>query len=163
MFGYYGFFLGLQYQNERTIARALDAGVLAEFQEITIKIPMSVPYMPDQSGFERVSGKFEHEGELFRLVKQKYAKDTLTVVCIKDVEHKKIDQSLAEYASAFSDISSTEKSLKAPISFSKEYLPLVISIRSVAPGWVTTVGYRSINQDLISLSLASISQPPEVV
>ena len=35
-------------------------------------------------GYERVNGEFEHNGEFFKLVKQKLENDTLNIVCIKD-------------------------------------------------------------------------------
>jgi hypothetical protein len=162
VFGYYGVFMGLQYQNERSITRALDSDVFEEFETITLKVPMSVPYMPDQLAFERVTGKFEHQGELYRLVKQKYAKDTLIVLCIKDVEHKKIDRALSDYAKTVTDIATTDKSQKASIGFLKEYLPLLISIDS-STGWTMTVGYHPIGQTLLSTYSVSISHPPEMV
>jgi hypothetical protein len=76
--GYYGIFLGMHYRNDRIMTKALDSDNYDQAEAITINVAVSIPYMPDQSDFQRVEGKFEHQGELYRMVKQRYAKDTLT-------------------------------------------------------------------------------------
>jgi hypothetical protein len=45
-------------------------------ETILLKIPVAVPYQIDSEGYERVDGEFEHQGEFYRLVKQKYQNDT---------------------------------------------------------------------------------------
>ncbi|HZY81165.1 MAG TPA: hypothetical protein VFE50_16690 [Cyclobacteriaceae bacterium] len=140
--------------------RVLDADLFNESETVTIKIPVSVPYMPDQHGFEKVKGKFEHNGELYRLIRQKYAKDTLTVVCIRDNEFKKINQVLSEYAQSFSDVTG-QTSTKLVVNFLKEYISLDFSILH-SPGWTTTLGYPSGSVALPDIIPASIAHPPEL-
>lgn len=154
MFGYYGALIGLRYKNERSVMRALELGRYTDFETITLRVPMSLPYMPDQSEFERLTGKFEYRGELYRLVKQQYAKDTLTVVCIKDEGHKKIDGKLSDYAKGIADVVIT--------NHSNEYLPLTISIDSSSTGWILTLGHDLIQETLLPTFSASINHPPEV-
>jgi hypothetical protein len=86
--GYYLVFVALQYQNDITMIEVLDARQHDPFNTITIKIPVSIPYMNNRSDYERIDGAFEHQGEHYRLVKQKFDEDTLTVVCVKDIETK---------------------------------------------------------------------------
>src|SRR5215216_1584460 len=85
--GYYAVFLGLQYRNGVAIKTSLDSDGYDESKLQVVKIPLTIPYMNDDDDFERVDGKFEHEGSVYRLVKQKYAKDTLSVVFLNDTEH----------------------------------------------------------------------------
>lgn len=160
--GYYGVFLGLHYQNNLAMSTALNADVYDESNSITLKVAVSIPYMPDQTDFERVSGQFEHNGELYWMVKQKYAKDTLTVVCVKDTERKKIDLVLADYVKTFTDKTTDNKSSsKIAISFLKDYLPISFSIKSDTHGWASRVIHNVGQQNLIPTFAASIIHPPE--
>ena len=160
--GYYGIFLGLHYRNDIAMSKALDSDTYDQSKTITLKIPVSLPYMPDQSGFERVHGQFEHNGEMYRMVKQRYAKDTLTVVCLKDTEHKKIDLALTDYVKTFTDNASDSKStLNITVSFLKDYLPISFSIKSATKGWASPVVYSSQHWSLLPAFLSSIAHPPE--
>lgn len=160
--GYYIMFLGLHYQNNLAMTRALASGVYDPSQSLMLKVPVSLPYMPDQSDYEIVNGKFEYNGELYRLVKQRYAKDTLTVVCVKDSEHKKINQALGDYVKSFTDKTRDTKSTsKIRISFLKEYLPFCFALDSATKGWSIGVTHRSHDRGLITTLSAPIVQPPE--
>jgi len=162
-FGYYGVFLGLQYRNERSIERTLDQNLINDSDAIVVKVPMSVPYMPDQAGFEKVNGKFEHNGEMYRLVKQRYANDTLTVVCIKDTGHKKINQVWKEYARTFTDLRDQTTPTKLSVNFLKEYVLSVFSLQQQSSGWATSLSYRTSCRAIIDFFPPSIAQPPEEV
>lgn len=160
--GYYLIFLGFHYQNDLAMSKALDSDIYDQSNTITIKVPVSIPYMPYQSDFHKVNGQFEHNGELYRMVKQCYANDTLTVVCVRDTEHKKIDLALADYVRTFSDKATDSKpASKVSISFIKEYLPISFSINSATEGWALRVMHNSHYQNLIPTFSASIIHPPE--
>ena len=160
--GYYGVFLGLHYQNDRAMSEALDSDIYDQSHTITLKVPVSIPYMPDQPDFERVNGQFEHNGELYRLVKQRYAKDTLTVVCVRDTEHKKIDRALADYVKTFTDKpTDTRPASKIAIKFIKDYLPIAFKIGSATEGWSLPVTHNSHYRNLIPTFSSSIVHPPE--
>ena len=155
-------FLGLQYKNDIAMTKVLDSHAYDESQTITIKIPVSIPYMPDNSDFQRVDGKFEHLGEVYRMVKQKYAKDTLTVVCMKDHEDKRINQALSVYVKTFTDKASDhDANLKISINFIKDYIPQTFSIHSLCLGWMNDVIHNSFDRTLIPTFNASIVHPPE--
>jgi hypothetical protein len=160
--GYYGVFLGLHLKNDLAMSKALDTDLYEQSNTVTLKVAVSIPYMLDQSDFERVNGQFEHNGELYRMVKQRYAKDTLTVVCVKDAEHKKIDTALADYVKTFTDKGTdTKQTSKTTISFIKDYLPIFFEINSATEGWVLSVQRNAYHQSLIPTFSASIVHPPE--
>lgn len=160
--GYYGVFLGMQYRNDAAMLKSLDADQYEESQTIRFRIPISLPYVNDNSGFQRVDGKFEHEGEYYRLVKQKYAKDTLTVVCVKDFENKRINQALSNYVKTFTDKATDQNhNSKATVSFIKDYLPQTLSLKSLSPGWEVNVIKDGYYNNLIASFSASIIHPPE--
>lgn len=160
--GYYGVFVGLHYQNDRAMSRALNNDIYDHSNSLTLKVPVSIPYMQDQTDFQRVDGQFEHNGELYRMVKQRYSKDTLTVVCVIDTEHKKIDLALADYVKTFTDKAADTKSgSKITISFIKDYLPISFSINSASMGWSSRVIHNSEYLSLIPTFASSIIHPPE--
>jgi len=160
--GYYGVFLGLHLKNAIAMSKALDSDLYDKSNTITLKIAVSIPYMPDQADFDRVEGKFEHNGELYRMVKQRYAKDTLTVVCVKDTEHKRIDLALSDYVKTFTDkATDTKPTSKTTISFIKDYLPNSFEIDSATEGWTLRVLQNPNYRNLIPTFTASIVHPPE--
>ncbi len=107
--GYYGIFVGLRLRNVQELVQKLDNNSYKESETVTFKMPITVPYYNEARDFERVDGEFEHNGEVYRLVKQKLSQDTLYIVCVKDQESKKINQVLADYVKTFTDKPSSAK------------------------------------------------------
>lgn len=160
--GCYLIFLGFHYHNDLAMSKALDSEIYDQSNTISIKVPVSIPYMPYQSGFQKVSGQFKHNGELYRMVKQRYDNDTLIVVCLRDTNHKKIDLALAEHVRTYSDNATDSKPpSKATIGFIKDYLPISFSINSANEGWVMRVIHNLHYRNLIPTFSSSIIHPPE--
>jgi len=162
--GYYGIFVGMHYSNDQAMRRTLDADVYDQSQSITLKVSVSIPYMPDQVDFSRATGKFEHQGHLYRIVKQRYAQDTLTVICVRDIEHEKIDTMLTDYVKTFTDNATHESKgtgSKFSITFIKDYLPGSFCIRSTCDGWSAEVVLTTNRGTLVPSFTSSIVHPPE--
>lgn len=160
--GYYGVFLGLQYQNDKEMIQKLDAEDYSESETKIIKIPILIPYATDSKGFERVDGKFQHNGEFYRLVKQKLSKDTLYIVCVKDNENKIIDQAMSSFVKTFTDQPiDNSSSSKIVISFIKDYIPHTFAVRHLSFGWESDVVKESKRTILKSSFYPSITHPPE--
>jgi hypothetical protein len=122
--GYYGIFSGFEVINNAEILNRLDGDKYAGSQAITLRIPISLPYSTNQNTYERVDGKFNHDGEIYRLVKQKLYNDTLFVICIKDEKGTKIENTLNDLGRAFSDNGSESKSpAKLVFTFIKDFEP----------------------------------------
>src|SRR5690606_13274439 len=83
--GHYLVFWGLRFQTDQQVSGWIDAEKYHPGDLIELKIPVSLPYPIYQTGYERVEGIIEHNGEFFRLVKQKYESDTVYVLCVRDV------------------------------------------------------------------------------
>ena len=158
--GYYAIFLGLQYKNSVAITERLDADQYDEAQAITIEIPITVPYMTDDADFKRVDGIFEYKGEFYRLVKQKYAKETLTVICIKDVENKRINEAMSDYVMSFTD-TGDDQGTSLTITFIKDYIPQTFSILTTSFGWQSDVINDISTANLTPTFTASVIHPPE--
>jgi hypothetical protein len=160
--GYYGVFVGLQYQNERDQIQRFDAARYNESETFIIKVPISIPYAVNQTDFERVDGEFEHQGQVYRMVKQKLSNDTLHIVCIKDQQQTQISQALKDYVKSFTDKPSQSKSNdKTTVSFIKDYIFASYGIGHGSDGWSTMISLQSQSENLTPSFFASIVHPPE--
>jgi hypothetical protein len=160
--GYYVVFIGMQYRNDLTMAKILDANQFDDSKMLTLKIAVAIPYMTDQSDFQRVDGKFEHRGEFYRLLKQKYAKDTLTVICVRDHENERISEALSNYVKTFTDNGSdSNESQTITVSFIKDFLPQTFSLLTLTSGWHSDVIKNSFVNDLTPTFTPSVIHPPE--
>lgn len=160
--GYYGLFLGLRYQNTQQLTQRLDADEYNESEAVMLKIPIAIPYAVDNHDFERVNGEFQHNGEFYRLVKQRLSNDTLYVVCIKDQESKRIDQAITDYVKTFADNpGNTSHSVNTLPNFIKDFVGNYFSIKPASVGWSQEVSNQGPSKILVSSFSVSIVHPPE--
>jgi hypothetical protein len=160
--GYYGVFVGLQVKSGQAMRDQFDEENYSTEQEVTIKVPITIPYATDSRGYERVDGEFEQNGQIYRLVKQKLQSDTLFIVCIKDNQAEKINQALEDYVKTFTDKPfNTKQNVKAPI-VSKDYISTSLCIETVAMGWDFTSSNQLTQPNFYGFDFNQyISQPPE--
>lgn len=95
--GYYVVFLALRYQTDQALTNRLDAELYEASETVEIKIPVTLPYPIQSQGFERVNGRFEHQGQHYKLVKQKLSNDTLYVICIRDDQTRRLVATMDDY------------------------------------------------------------------
>lgn len=159
--GYYGVFLGLEYQHSRRMSEKFDTDVYNTSAAVTIRIPINIPYATE-SEFRRVDGEFEYKGEIYRMVKQRIVNGTLYLVCVKDAEGQQIAQALKDYVKTFSDKSADAKSQsKTQLTFIKDYILSSCSIGNSSEGWMSVVLNRTSTRLFIDSFYASIIHPPE--
>ena len=111
--GYYIVFWGLSFRLDRQLAYRLDNNLYDEKETIEIKIPLSLPYPVHSDGFQRLDGRFEHNGQFFKLIKQKLHNDTLYVVCIRDQGTHELARTLQEYVDQTTGLTGTNANQKA--------------------------------------------------
>lgn len=144
------------------MVQRLDADRYESSETVIIKIPITLPYAQDRDNFERVDGKFEYQGEFYRLVKQKFSKDTLTVICVRDKTEKNIQHALVNYVQTFGENQLPGKAqTKFSISFVKDYILLVYEINKISDGWVSDVLKHGSLDSFIASFSSSIIHPPE--
>jgi hypothetical protein len=158
--GYYGIFMGIKYQHTTELNHRFDESSFDEFETITIKIPLAIPYY-NNTDFERVNGEIEHNGEFYRLVKQKYEKDTLHIVCVRDFKSESIKQALTDYIKTFSEHSSDGKTTQTAPGFIKDYITTHFDMTTSAEGWKSDIRFGLTDKMLISFSPTLTSPPPE--
>lgn len=144
------------------LVHRLDTQQYSEDETVTIKVPLAVPYHTDSDDYERVDGEVEHNGEFYRLVKQKLEQDTLVIVCIKDQASKQIKQALKDYVKSFTDKPVDAKHHgKIFAGFIKDFLPSNIEISSASNGWNSTVTKATSTKIFKERSLTVFIPPPQ--
>lgn len=160
--GYYGVFVGLQFKNSREMQARFDNEDYARTQEITIKVPITVPYATDSREYTRVDGEFEHQGEVYRMVKQKLQSDTLYIVCVKDNASKDIKQALADYVKTFTDKPVSEKSnSKTAQNLIKDYIVSSTTLQTGSGGWNHVLTQGAQTKEYNTLCIQLNSPPPQ--
>ena len=159
--GYYLVFLGIEYKNDIHMIQKLDASEYNQLTSITVKIPIAIPYLSDDTEYTRVDGKYEYHGEYYRMVKQKYGQDTLYIVCVKDQENKRIHSAMSDYVKSFAGKSTTHDNLKNAFSFNKDYIQHHLKLSISTFGWVLEFERKSFYNNLIPTYSPSIIHPPE--
>lgn len=161
--GFYGIFLGLQVKYAMDANDNLDKELVSMADMVTFKVPLTVPYATDQVEYDRVSGEFEHQNEVYRLYQQRLYKDTLFIVCYKDAQSKKINQALSDYVKTFADKPQSAKPLaaKEAPSLIKDYLQTGISIESEHFGWENSIRFGANVNAYDFLHFSRIKYPPK--
>jgi hypothetical protein len=161
VWGYYGVFVGFQYNHEQRINRALDDHKFSTDETVALKIPLALPYATDMLDFERVNGQFEHEGELYRLVDKKLSNDTLTLVCLRDSKHGEIKDAQTRFVKTFADNSSDASSHQKTFMLIKDYLGTAIQIENTNSGWQIDVRYFGSFPSKYVASCDDLLRPPQ--
>lgn len=160
--GYYGVFVGIQHSFEKRLQSQFDQDDYSNDDEVLIKVPLTLPYAADAPEYTRVDGQFEHQGEVYRLVKQRYASDTLFIVCVKDNATKEINQALVDYVKSYSDNPSSEKgSTKTLQTFSKDFISTITNLQSIESGWANALRFQTLSLTYESLAIQFNSPPPQ--
>ncbi|MFN8340424.1 MAG: hypothetical protein U0V64_02055 [Cyclobacteriaceae bacterium] len=163
MLGYYGIYLGARLHTQLQISQQLERDDLRGFESVTFRIPIALPYKTDSRVFERASGEFTYEGEVYRLVKQQLVHDTLEIVCVRDIRSKSIDQALADYVRTFTD--QPEAGAKGPSKiFSqliKDFLSETVALSAGQAGWSIDLGDARPLAVQPSAELSCEYNPPE--
>jgi hypothetical protein len=161
--GFYGVFMGIRYSHQQSLIEKFNDEDYTSLETVTIKIPITIPYAAEQQDYQRVDGEFEHQGEFYRLIKQKLSNDTLYVVCAKDHENKRIHKALADYVKTFTDDASNNDHHQSKVlnSFSKDYISTTFQISSSLQGWSCNVVKQHHDRVFIDSYSAAIVHPPE--
>jgi len=160
--GYYGVLVGLQLKNKQSLQAQFDSDEYERQHEVTIKVPLTIPYATDSKDYSRVDGEFEHQGEIYRMVKQKLQRDTLYIVCVKDATSKDIKQALAEYVKSFTDKPASEKNQSKNLqTLIKDYIATSTVLQTRNTGWSYAVEQSDVVIFFSSWTSQSTSPPPK--
>lgn len=162
--GYYILFWGLRFQADQQMISRLDANSYDAEASIKLKIPVTLPYPVQSNGFKRVDGTFEHNGEFFRLVKQKLENDTLYIVCIRDHATRELVNVITDYIRltyAVSTSDTGQKALNYLGKFIKDLYPHRITTITCPPGRSVGVVCTARTEPFLQFVIPVQSPPPE--
>ena len=97
--GYYFVYLALTHKNENAWKSKV---VLGDFRTENIQsrsIPISFPYLADQKEYQTVDERVKLEGKVYRIIKKRYANDTLHIMYINDYAREKIESGFTKWVS----------------------------------------------------------------
>ena len=92
--GYYFILMGMKKQNEADWQSHVIKDNFDDYHLLTKSIPITFPYQTDQKEFQTVDEKIELDGKIYRIVKKKYAEDTLHIVYLNDQKEEDIQKEL---------------------------------------------------------------------
>ena len=164
--GYYGIYVAMLNQARTALDEKIDNEQYKDDQTVTIKVPLTLPYPMQQDEYQRVEGDFEHQGEFYKLVKQKYSNDTLYVVCIKNTEEKKAFNVLSDFVKLSTDQASStshNQNSKTIVSIIKDYNPVVEEIHFAPRQSIELANsFTFLSVTILSEDLTVFSPPPEL-
>jgi hypothetical protein len=158
--GYYILLVGLEHHADQSLQKQLDAELYDEDELIELTIPMNLPYPVEEQSFQRMNGKFEHQGEHYKLVKQRFENNILYILCIKDHQHKKLVKSVHDYVKMVNDTpSSSKKTLSFFGKLVKDFEQSESDKLIHYYGWAAKISF---NQPIFSLlsSAERVPAPP---
>ena len=120
--GYRVLFSVLQQKSLIHFEADLDKGEYDASELITLKVPLSMPYLSDWGEFRRVDGEINFEGRHYRYVMRKVEKGQLVLRCLPDPNRTILENGSNEYAVHSNDLAPAAPSKKAADTFKKSGL-----------------------------------------
>lgn len=94
------------------VQASLDENNYDESELISLKVPLSLPYGPNSSNFQKVRGEVEINGTTYQYVKRRFYKDTLEVYCIPNYQRKEIKNARDEFFKVANDLVNANNNAK---------------------------------------------------
>ena len=163
--GYYLVFWTLRLDANQKLDQRLDQNQYNNEETFLFKLPVTLPYGLNQEGYQRVNGSFEHNGEFYKLVKQKHENDTLYIVCIRDHEEQKIVNAFSDYVKLSNDLdaSSQKDGLSLLSKLSKDFEPNIFLDIVMTDGWFLDTFYADQSSSILEEKKVIHSPPPEAI
>jgi hypothetical protein len=167
--GYRLFFHYIQKKADVQYELSLNNNVYDESQMITLKVDLNMPYVADNTQFERVDGEITVDGKIFKYVKRKIHNGQLVLLCLPDEKKTKLRSSREEYFfyanNLLSNSSAKQSTPKAPLvkNISTDYDQIFLL---PTPGCLPSIIHHhfAIDDRLFSSSSPDLpAQPPELL
>lgn len=101
-----------QQQADRQLEASLDRQEYNDADLITIKVPLSLPYVNSQHDFERVDGEITVNGKILKYVKRKISDGNLILLCVPDHNKMRIESAKDEFFKYANDLVQNNQSKK---------------------------------------------------
>ena len=158
--GYYLLFVGLHHRADQLLSRKIEANQYDGTETIELKIPVTLPYPLQQNGFERVDGRFEHNGTYYKLIKQKLENDTVYIVCIRDNEEKRLNTVVTDFIKINHSLPASSKALKLLQGFCKDFESGLQTEVEIHSRLVVNIVSKTTSQYVVSDAIHAKTTPP---
>lgn len=170
LFGYRILFHYEQQQSDIRLEASLDKQEYNDADLITIKVPLSLPYVNNQQSFERVDGEITVNGKILKYVKRKISDGNLILLCLPDQNKMRIESAKDEFFKYANDLVQNNQSKKSGNTKSGVFKNLLSEYYIDASDNAAAVKSRLPNYNIASQSdfLPSShynlpEQPPEII
>lgn len=170
LFGYRILFHYEQRQSDARLETSLDKQNYNDADLITIKVPLSLPYVDNQQNFERVDGEITVNGKILKYVKRKIIDGNLILMCLPDHNKMQIESAKNDFFKFANDLVQNNQSKKSGSSKSGLFKNLVteccIISADYAPAFqIVQLAYNNTScLNYLPSSYCTLpEQPPEVV
>lgn len=170
LFGYRILFHYEQQQSDMRLEASFDRQDYNDAELITIKVPLSLPYVTNQQNFERVDGEITIDGKILKYVKRKITDGHLILLCLSDHNKMRIESAKDEFFRYANDLVQNNQSKKSNNTKSAVFKNVLSEYYIDASDY--TPAFRSMTQTYSITSLSNFlpssyyqlpEQPPEVI
>ncbi|HEX8037561.1 MAG TPA: hypothetical protein VF490_00360 [Chryseosolibacter sp.] len=152
---------------ERHLNRRAVTKIVENENEISgnllLRVPLTLPYGADDNEYRSASGEIEVDGSLYHFVKQKMFRDTLYIVCLKDVATTEARKAISDYSRTFAG--TDQEKPHTPKRVAESFLSaFCISYQSSCEpnslGWSMNLNCKSIDNLYRYTAVTSVFHPP---
>lgn len=157
-----------QQQSDIQLQASLDKDLYDQSDLLTIKVPLSLPYLSSNTDFERIDGEITFNGKIYKYVKRKIFNGELVLLCLADYNKMRLQSEANDlYKNVNDEI--TNSSSKKPGNSKVGSLKNIFSeynkseINYTSAIYKETKSFSSSNSlcTLISFPRTTPEQPPE--
>jgi hypothetical protein len=102
----------MQKRSDRLLEASLDKEDYDPNDLITIKVPLSLPYVTDGNDFQRVDGEIELGGRVYKFVKRKIFQGQLVLLCLPDDRKTHLNTAKEDFFKTANNLSAIPDSKK---------------------------------------------------
>lgn len=158
--GFYFVYKVAEYRNENQLASRLNEGNLHGMEVVIFEVPVSLPYLPEITQDEPVSGKVLISGKWYNKVSRRMIAGTWYIKCVLDHSQETLASRLHDFFSlVLGTNTSGQQDHQAAKSLIKEFLPLA-DLSFLPSSRETGTAYVPEKVDLPASLFAETDTPP---
>jgi hypothetical protein len=167
LFNLAGYTLVFRYfisQSEAGFISQLDQEKYNEAELIEVSIPLHLPYVQNNSQFERVDGSLENGGIQYNYVKRRIQNDTMYIMCLPNQQKNLLVKGKSNYAGEANDFSANKKNKGADAKKAvpaAEYNNYISQYAIVPPVSLTTATLHTAAASLLNRATGTPEHPPK--
>lgn len=157
--GYYFVYRITQYRNDQVTGRQLDSGHYDGAEIVILTIPVSLPYLPQFTREEPITGKMQINGKWYNKVSRRLVNNTYFIKCVLDYRQQSLAEKFGDFISFIFDMAPGHHTDGSQRSLLKEFLPLTRpAFLQPVPGLET--GYSRLTVHLPAPLFSDNDTPP---